>query len=117
MASSELSIGIRSGAAKPDIRTPDALKRALGEAKSITYPQDGASRGDIEKMFERLGIAAEVAPKIILAPGQDRLRKASPRARPRWSSRCLVKLCRFPGSRLWVRFQVNFILRSDSARL
>jgi molybdate transport system substrate-binding protein len=69
VASSELGIGIRSGAVKPDIHTPDALKRALGEAKSITYPQDGASRRDIEKMFERLGIAAEVAPKIILAPG------------------------------------------------
>jgi molybdate transport system substrate-binding protein len=69
VARSELGIGIRSGAAKPDIRTPDALKGTLGDAKSITYPQDGASRRDIEKMFERLGIAAEVAPKIILAPG------------------------------------------------
>ena len=69
VARSELGIGIRAGVTKPDIRTVDALKRALGDAKSITYPQDGASRGDIEKMFERLGIAAEVAPKIILAPG------------------------------------------------
>jgi molybdate transport system substrate-binding protein len=69
IARSELGIGIRAGVAKPDIGTPDALKRTLGNAKSITYPQDGASRGDIEKMFERLGIAAEVAPKIILAPG------------------------------------------------
>ncbi|HEY6341954.1 MAG TPA: substrate-binding domain-containing protein [Bryobacteraceae bacterium] len=68
-ARSELGIGIRAGAAKPDIRTVDALKRTLEGAKSVTYPQDGASRGDIEKMFQRLGIAAEVAPKIILAPG------------------------------------------------
>src|SRR5262249_40571809 len=64
---SELGIGIRTGAAKPDIRTPEALKKALREAKSITYPQDGASRGFIEQMFEKLGIAAEVKPKIILA--------------------------------------------------
>ena len=69
VARSELGIGIRAGAAKPDIRTTDALKRTLRDAKSITYPQDGASRGDIEKMFKRLGIEAEVAPKIILAPG------------------------------------------------
>jgi molybdate transport system substrate-binding protein len=69
VARSELGIGIRAGAAKPDIRTPDALKRTLRDAKSITYPRDGASRGDIEKMFKRLGIDAEVAPKIILAPG------------------------------------------------
>src|SRR5262249_41461299 len=41
----------------------------LREVTSITYPQDGASRGYIEQMFDRLGIAAEVKPKIILAPG------------------------------------------------
>ena len=41
---SELGIGIRSGAPKPDIRTPEALKKTLQEAKSITYPQAGASR-------------------------------------------------------------------------
>src|SRR5438094_18838 len=38
---SELGIGIRAGAAKPDIRTPEALKKTLQEAKSITYPRDG----------------------------------------------------------------------------
>ncbi len=66
---SELGIGIRAGVAKPDISTPEALKRTLRDAKSITYPKDGASRGYIEKMFERLGVAADVKPKIILAPG------------------------------------------------
>jgi molybdate transport system substrate-binding protein len=66
---SELGIGIRSGVPKPDIKTVDGLKKALREVKSITYPQDGASRGYIEKMFERLGIATEVKSKIILAPG------------------------------------------------
>ena len=66
---SELGIGIKSGVPRPDIKTVEGLKKALREAKSITYPQDGASRGYIEKMFERLGIAAEVKPKVILAPG------------------------------------------------
>ena len=65
---SELGIGIRAGALKPDIRTTDALKATLRTAKSITFPQDGATRGDIEKMLERLGIATEVKPRIILAP-------------------------------------------------
>ena len=69
LARSELGIGIRTDAAKPDIHSPEALKRSLREAKSITFPQDGASRGYIEKMFERLGIAADVKSKIILAPG------------------------------------------------
>lgn len=66
---SELGIGIKSGVPKPDIKTVGGLKKALREVKSITYPQDGASRGYIEKMFERLGIAAEVKAKVILAPG------------------------------------------------
>jgi len=39
--------------------------------KSITYPQHGASRGYIEKMFERLGIAADVKPKIIGHAGAE----------------------------------------------
>lgn len=69
LARSELGIGIRAGAAKPDIHSPEALKRSLREAKSITFPQDGASRGYIEKMFERLGIASDVKSKIILAKG------------------------------------------------
>jgi molybdate transport system substrate-binding protein len=69
LARSELGIGIRAGATKPDIHSPEALKRALLDAKSITYPQDGASRGYIEKMFEHMGIAADVSPKTILAQG------------------------------------------------
>jgi len=69
VARSELGIGIRTGAAKPDIHTAEALKQTLRDSKSITYPEDGASRGYIEKMFERMGIAAEVKPRIILAQG------------------------------------------------
>lgn len=65
---SELGIGIRSGAPKPDIHTVAALKETLRKAKSITFPQDGATRGNIERMFDRLGIATEIQPRIILAP-------------------------------------------------
>jgi len=65
---SELGIGIRKGAARPDIRTIETLKQTLLATKSITYPQDGAGRGYVEKMFERMGIAAKVQPKIMLAP-------------------------------------------------
>ncbi|HSR07500.1 MAG TPA: substrate-binding domain-containing protein [Bryobacteraceae bacterium] len=65
---SPLGIGIRTGARKPDIRTVAAFKQTLLDAKSITYPQDGATRGFIDDMFEKLGIAAQVKPKIILAP-------------------------------------------------
>ena len=64
---SPLVVGIRAGAPKPDLGTIDGLKRALLSAKSITYPRDGATRGYLEQMFDRLGIASQVTPKIILA--------------------------------------------------
>lgn len=65
---SELGIGIKAGEPKPDIHTAEALKQTLRKAKSITFPRDGATRGNIEQMFERLGIATEIQPRIILAP-------------------------------------------------
>jgi len=69
LARSVLGIGIRAGSIRPDIHTPEALKRTLLAAKTITYPKDGASRGFIEQMFERMGIAADLKPRIILADG------------------------------------------------
>ena len=61
-----VGIGIRAGAAKPDIGTPETLKQTLLKAKSITYAKDGAARILIEKIYERLGISSEVKPKIML---------------------------------------------------
>lgn len=67
-----VGVGIRSGAPKPDISTPEAMKRTLLNAKSITYAKDGAARVLIEKIYDRLGISNEVKPKIILqsVPGR-----------------------------------------------
>jgi len=66
---SPLVIGIRAGAPRGDISNAETLKRRLLQAKSITYPQDGASRGYIEKVFGELGITADLKPKIVLAAG------------------------------------------------
>jgi molybdate transport system substrate-binding protein len=64
-----VGVAVRTGAPKPDISTPAALKRTLQAAKSITYAKDGASRGYIDKMLERLGLAEETKPKIVLTQG------------------------------------------------
>ena len=66
---SPLGIGIRAGAAKPDIHTAEALKRTLLAARSITFPEDGASRPNIEQMFNRLGIAQVLQSRIMLVQG------------------------------------------------
>jgi molybdate transport system substrate-binding protein len=72
---SGIGIGVRAGARKPDIRTPEALKTAFLNAKSITYAGAGASRPHIERMVAALGIADTMTKKTILEP--DSVRSAA----------------------------------------
>ena len=64
-----IGIGVRTGAAKPDIKTTDALTKALLATKSITYAQDGASAAHIVQMENKLGIADAMKSKTILEKG------------------------------------------------
>ncbi|HEY2383798.1 MAG TPA: substrate-binding domain-containing protein [Terriglobia bacterium] len=66
-----IGVGIRAGAKKPDIGTPDGIKQTLLNAKAVTYASDGASRVHIEKMFEALGITDKMKPKLVLVQGSD----------------------------------------------
>jgi molybdate transport system substrate-binding protein len=66
-----IGVGIRSGTKKPDIRTAEAIKQTLMNAKAITYAQDGASRPHIEKMVNELGIAESMKSKTLLKQGSD----------------------------------------------
>jgi molybdate transport system substrate-binding protein len=69
---SGIGVGSRAGARKPDIANADALKRALLDAKAITYAGDGASRPHIERMMVALGIADVMRKKTILEQGSVR---------------------------------------------
>jgi molybdate transport system substrate-binding protein len=64
-----VGVGIRSGAAKPDIGTPEAMKATLLQAKFVTYAEDGASRMFVEQMEQKLGIADQMKPKTVLTHG------------------------------------------------
>ena len=66
IARSGIGVGIRAGAPKPDISTPEALKRTLLGAKSITFNPTGASAARFNQVLARLGIAANVRSKFIL---------------------------------------------------
>jgi molybdate transport system substrate-binding protein len=66
-----IGIGIRAGAAKPDVSTPEALKKALLNAKAITYAAAGASRPPTDKMLERMGIADALKSKTLLLAGAE----------------------------------------------
>ena len=68
VASSGNGVAIRKGSPTPDISSPEALKRTLLAAKSITYtdPVHGGTSGPhVIKVLERLGIADEMKPKTI----------------------------------------------------
>ena len=61
-----MGIGVRAGAPKPDISTPEALKRTLLNAKSISFNPTGASAAHTYDMLARLGITEAIKPKLML---------------------------------------------------
>jgi molybdate transport system substrate-binding protein len=63
LARSGMGLAVKAGAPKPDISSPEALKRTLLAAKSIGYSTQGASGIYFATVIERLGIAAEVKAK------------------------------------------------------
>jgi len=68
IARSGVGIGIKKGGARPDIGTPDALKRTLLSAQSISWAKEGASGVYFASVLERMGIAEQMKPKAVLAP-------------------------------------------------
>ena len=72
LARTGIGIAVRKGAPHPDVSTPEALKRALLAAKSVGHasPAGGSiTGGHIMRMFEKLGIADQIAPKTKLSMG------------------------------------------------
>jgi len=63
VARSGVGMGVKAGAPKPDIGTPEALKRTLVAAKSIGYSREGASGVAFARAVERLGLTELVAAK------------------------------------------------------
>ncbi len=66
VAKSGLGVSIHAGAKKPNIATVDAFKRALLNAESITFAQQGASAQPFEVLVAKLGITSQLRPKYNL---------------------------------------------------
>lgn len=63
-----VGIAVKAAAPKPDIVTPEALKRTLLEARSIAYSKIGASGVLFAELIQRLGIADAVNAKATIIP-------------------------------------------------
>ena len=69
LASTSIGVAVREGAAKPDIGSVDAFKRALLDAKAVAYTSSGLSGMYFAGLIERLGIAEQIKAKARIRPG------------------------------------------------
>ena len=62
-----IAMGVRQGAASPDISTPDKLKAVLLGARSIVHsnPNDTPSGAQMARVFEQLGIVEAMKAKTV----------------------------------------------------
>jgi len=72
LARSGIGVAVKQGAPMPDISDVDGFKKALLAARAVAYidPASGGSSGIyLDKLFDKLGIAAQIKPKAILVKG------------------------------------------------
>jgi molybdate transport system substrate-binding protein len=68
-----IGVVVREGAPRPDISTPDAVRRMLLDARAIAVPApEGLTGSHIMRMMTKLGIADAVRPKLRHKPAIDR---------------------------------------------
>jgi len=69
VGSATVGVAVKSGAAQPDISTPDAFKKSLLAARTVAYtnPAAGGTAGIyLNGLLDRLGIGDEVKKKAVL---------------------------------------------------
>ena len=64
---SGVAVAVPAGAPQPDIGSEDAVRQAVLSARSISY-STGPSGVALAKLFERWGIAHDIAPRMVQAP-------------------------------------------------
>lgn len=71
VARSSLGVAVRKGAPKPDVSTTEAFKRALLNAKSIAYSEQGLTGIYIKGLFQRMGLTDDLKSKTKFARGGE----------------------------------------------
>ena len=67
LAQSHVAAAVRAGAPQPSIHDENALREAVRAARSLSF-SSGPSGDHMLRLFERWGIAAEVAQRTVKAP-------------------------------------------------
>jgi molybdate transport system substrate-binding protein len=68
LANAAIGVSVHAGASSPDISSPEAFKKAMLAARSISYvdpKSGGTSGGYLDGLFQRMGIADEVKKKVV----------------------------------------------------
>lgn len=63
IAKAQVGLSIKAGQPRPDISTPEAVKRALLDAKAVSYSAGGLSGTAFENVLTKLGIAEQIKAK------------------------------------------------------
>jgi molybdate transport system substrate-binding protein len=64
---SGVAVAVQTGAPRPDLSSEDAVRRAVLQAPTLGY-STGPSGVALGRLFDRWGIAAQIAPRIVQAP-------------------------------------------------
>jgi molybdate transport system substrate-binding protein len=68
LVKSLIGVAVKTGASRPDLSSPDTLKRALLAAKSVAYSDSASGVYVSTEMFAKLGIADEMKDKARKIP-------------------------------------------------
>jgi molybdate transport system substrate-binding protein len=71
LANSGAGVAVRKGAPKPDISTVEAFKRALLNAKSVAYVEQGGTGIYLKALLPRLGIADALKSRLVILPPEN----------------------------------------------
>lgn len=69
LGSSGVGVAVRAGAAKPDIGSLDAFKRAILGASSVAHSKVGASGLYFAELLQRLGLADRLQRRVVVDSG------------------------------------------------
>jgi molybdate transport system substrate-binding protein len=67
LVKSGVAIAVRAGVPQPDVASEEAVKRAVLNAKTLSY-STGPSGVYLEKLFERWGILEDIRGRIVVPP-------------------------------------------------